>query len=184
LPDESSESHAAFVIYRDIGENRSLEIVGQKCGKNVSLLGRWSRKHDWVARARAWDSFLQRARDDVHLAHAVRWEERRMEAVEEAWTTGEAVHKKAMEMLALPLVEKKLDRDGKTTILKPVKWSLGTVVEMLRLANELRLMSTASAIKPLEECDDDELDAIEEANRAAKSAHSRSGRGQGDPEGQ
>jgi hypothetical protein len=169
-PGESAEAHSAFLEYRNIRSKRSISLVSQKCNKHASILGRWSTKWAWVDRARAWDDHIQAARDEVRLAHVAKWEQRRMAAVEEAWTTGEALHQKALKMLGMPLVEKRVEKDGKTTVLKAGKWSFQTVTEMLRLAHDLRIMSTGSAVKPAEQCDDEELAALEEAHYKALGA--------------
>jgi hypothetical protein len=176
-PEESKEAYDSFLIYRNLGRNRSLESACQKSAGSVPLLKRWSKQWKWVSRALAWDDFLQRARDDEHLSHAAKWEQRRIQAVEEAWEAGDALREKALQMLATPLVEKRSEKDGKTIILKPAKWSFQNVTDMLRLADELRNISTSSIIKPAEKCDADELDIIEEANREAKALYRGRGRG-------
>lgn len=56
---ESSKALAAFGVYRDLGPDRSLEKVGQKCTKSVSLLRRWSAAHSWVARATEHDRAIE-----------------------------------------------------------------------------------------------------------------------------
>ncbi len=58
---ESSQALAAFALYRDLGPDRSLVAVAQKCGKHVSLLRRWSVAHRWVERVRAHDQAIAAA---------------------------------------------------------------------------------------------------------------------------
>lgn len=53
--DETAKNYEAFCIYRDLGPGRSLRLVSEMCGKNESLLSRWSAKFDWVNRASLWD---------------------------------------------------------------------------------------------------------------------------------
>lgn len=55
---ETDVSFEAFVIYRDLGPGRSLEIVREKLGKSATLIERWSSKHDWGGRVAQWDTFL------------------------------------------------------------------------------------------------------------------------------
>ena len=57
-PKESAQAYEAFAIYRDMGADRSLVKVGQKCGKNTSLMERWSREWNWSERVRSWDNEL------------------------------------------------------------------------------------------------------------------------------
>lgn len=60
LPNETPEAFEAFKEYRDMGAERSVAKVGEKLGKNTSLMERWSAKHDWVKRAQAWDDEIER----------------------------------------------------------------------------------------------------------------------------
>lgn len=54
-PKEGPKPYEAFCVYRDLGTQRSLSQVAQKLQKSVTLMGRWSRTHNWVERAAAWD---------------------------------------------------------------------------------------------------------------------------------
>lgn len=58
LPDESSESYRAFLIYRDLGGTRSIQKVGKRLGKNSKALARLSKKYGWVARAKEYDAYV------------------------------------------------------------------------------------------------------------------------------
>ena len=55
---ESAKSYRAFQIYRDMGADRSTAKVAQELGNEKSLIDRWSSKHDWSGRVRAWDEFI------------------------------------------------------------------------------------------------------------------------------
>lgn len=63
--DESAQAFAAFACYRDMQSDRSIDLVGQKLGKSSALIGRWSNRHNWVARARSYDAAL-----DARIRHA------------------------------------------------------------------------------------------------------------------
>lgn len=52
---ESAKAYEAFSEYRDMKADRSLAKVGQKLGKSKTMMEKWSKKFDWVARAEAWD---------------------------------------------------------------------------------------------------------------------------------
>lgn len=65
LENEGTEAFEAFAIYRDMGSDRSLVKVGRALGKSKTLMDRWSSKHGWGMRCRAWDVELDRmARED------------------------------------------------------------------------------------------------------------------------
>lgn len=52
---ETNKQFEAFVIYRDMGEERSLSKVAEKLQKSTTLMGRWSGSNNWVERVAAWD---------------------------------------------------------------------------------------------------------------------------------
>lgn len=52
---ETPKQFEAFVIYRDLGEERSLSNVAKMLGKSKALMERWSSANSWVERAGAWD---------------------------------------------------------------------------------------------------------------------------------
>jgi hypothetical protein len=53
---ETNPAFEAFATYRDMSENdRSVREVARRLHKSVTLIGRWSSTHEWVARVRAWE---------------------------------------------------------------------------------------------------------------------------------
>ena len=53
---ETPKQFEAFVIYRNMGDERSLSSVAQQLNKSKQLLGRWSAANNWVERCTAWDN--------------------------------------------------------------------------------------------------------------------------------
>lgn len=53
---ETPKQFEAFVKYRDMGEDRSLQKVANELAKSRQLLTRWSSANNWVERCRAWDN--------------------------------------------------------------------------------------------------------------------------------
>lgn len=53
---ETPKQFEAFVVYRDLGEERSLAKVGRQLCKSKALMDRWSSANNWVERAAAWDN--------------------------------------------------------------------------------------------------------------------------------
>lgn len=93
-PGESTPAWAAFRTYRDIGPRRSLDAVAialappaapeprqarAKPRRNGSLSD-WSRRHDWVARAAAWDAEVDREGRVAHIEAVKAMNERHAEA--------------------------------------------------------------------------------------------------------
>jgi hypothetical protein len=58
LPGESPKAFAAFECYRDMGSGRSIEKVGERLVKNPVALARLSKRHEWVKRTAAFDSWV------------------------------------------------------------------------------------------------------------------------------
>ena len=67
-PDETARAFEAFVVYRDLGANRSIRKTGEKLSKNCTTLAEWSSKYDWVKRAAAWDAEQDRIARNEMLA--------------------------------------------------------------------------------------------------------------------
>jgi len=91
---ESPQAYEAFVIYRDLGPERSLREVSQRLGKSKTLMDRWSRTHKWVERCRAYENDLdEKARQQAlkkykdmnarHIRIALQMQEKALRAMEE-----------------------------------------------------------------------------------------------------
>lgn len=52
---ETPKQFEAFVVYRDMGEERSLQKVANQLAKSRQLLTRWSSANNWVERCTEWD---------------------------------------------------------------------------------------------------------------------------------
>ena len=56
---ESARAFEAFLVYLQMGPERSVRAVAQKLSKSYKLAGRWSSTSHGVERCRAWDNYLQ-----------------------------------------------------------------------------------------------------------------------------
>jgi hypothetical protein len=56
LRKESAQAFEGFVIYRDMGADRSLAKVAERLGKSTTLVERWSARDAWVTRVEAWET--------------------------------------------------------------------------------------------------------------------------------
>ena len=68
-PGERPRAWKAFVIYRDMGDERGVTKVRDVAGgvyKHSTLL-EWAEKYRWVERARAWDNYVDRRRQAAFL---------------------------------------------------------------------------------------------------------------------
>lgn len=63
LPEESSKAYDAFVVYRDLGVSRSIEIAWQRYSKSdkrvPGYFKQWSATYNWVERAAAYDDHIE-----------------------------------------------------------------------------------------------------------------------------
>ena len=153
---ETSVAYAAFKIYLELGDERSLPQVAGKCRKNVSLINRWSRTWNWVNRVIAWKRFQQRELDKatrkVAEAKAHEWAQREQTLRESEWQMAEQLMEKVNQMLKMPIVRQsktteEVSADGKTiiqhtTIVEPVKFDFGTAAGLVAQVSKLRRLAT------------------------------------------
>src|SRR4051812_26103370 len=68
---EPARPYAAFVLYRDMGPQRSTAAVGRELGKSKTLMDRWSAHWSWVERVEAWGAEQARVRLQAQFDEAV-----------------------------------------------------------------------------------------------------------------
>jgi hypothetical protein len=56
---DTKKSYEAFHVYLTIGRKRSLKKVSEELSKDISLIKRWSERHNWVSRVSAHDAYLE-----------------------------------------------------------------------------------------------------------------------------
>lgn len=57
---ESEKAFEAFVIYRDLGQDRTVTAVGKRLAKSRNLIDRWKEKYNWSERVRLYDNELEK----------------------------------------------------------------------------------------------------------------------------
>lgn len=67
---ETSKAYAAFITYRDQGEDRSAQRVADELGKSRTLIQRWCTDWNWIDRAAAWDSMPSRKTEEAYAEMA------------------------------------------------------------------------------------------------------------------
>lgn len=127
---ESTQAFEAFSIYLEMGAERSLRAVTQKLLKSYTLIGRWSRTHNWVERAAAYDAELnrqayaaaaKRARKmaDRHIRTALKMQEKALLALEELDPTDLSPR----DMLAMLRDALKLEREARSALIATMEES-------------------------------------------------------------
>jgi hypothetical protein len=69
---ESPPAYDAFCTYMNQGGSRSTANVAQTLSKSRTQITRWSAEHEWVERARAYDSYLMTTKTDGHANELAR----------------------------------------------------------------------------------------------------------------
>lgn len=117
--EESRQAYEAFVCYRDLGSERSLEAVGRRLEKSWKLCGRWSSRWKWLDRVAAYDAHMadieQKAREKALTKKAEDWASKELEMAR-------LLYDKAKAMLAFPLA-KQVTKDGQTVVM-PADWRM------------------------------------------------------------
>lgn len=168
-PGESARAFAAFCVYRDDGAKRSLAAVAHKTGAKLGQISGWSGRQRWVSRVEAYDAHMNRleqaAREQALEAEARKWAERRLEQREREWATAQALHERAIQMLAHPMTRTKSE-DGKSVIV-PAGWWMRDIPAFADLASKLaRLASEMETDRQKHEHELDDVDAaLERFNR-------------------
>lgn len=140
-PDESAVAYEAFAAYRDMGPTRKLEAVSTALHKSVPLLGRWSARHEWVARAAAFDTEAARraglASLDDHTEARIRQarlgrmlQDAAADAIANApddqrtagWAVQAAKTGAELERAALGMTDKRLEVKAKLNAALAVRW--------------------------------------------------------------
>lgn len=133
-PNESSKAFEAALIYFQMGPARSLERVGQQLGKSKTLMERWSSRYKWKLRAKAWDAHqveLEAAAMEAKAQEtAERWADREEQVREKRFRLAEKMLDKADKMLNFPLQQEVVQEDGRTVIIKPIRWTAFSIARL------------------------------------------------------
>jgi hypothetical protein len=189
---ETSEAYKAFLVYRDLGPDRTIEVAADAVTESAHsahppqnsagtrtepfkpltypAARKLSMAHKWVDRARDWDNHLQVERDKVDRARARKWEERKHQMAEAIFEDGERLRQKGRVITDLPIVEKRIttevDADGRTvavTVIMPVRYTQRDGTVMLRQAAEMQVAAVRAVGQEVPDLTDAQLAGILEA---------------------
>ncbi len=135
-PSDTTKSFAAFVIYRDLKEERSTAKVAKHLGRAWGTIQQYATRHNWVQRAADYDAYL----DQQYRAIA---EERHIEDLK--------LFREKMRDLAIRTQEaaQKLTQRGLERLERRYDEAPGTIASQLRAAaalGELALNQEAAAL--------------------------------------
>lgn len=159
---ESTPAWEAFTVYRDMRAERSHEAVGQKLGKSSALISRWSKRHEWVIRARAYDIAM-----DARLRHATEQDaiKQRREMLQ-----AHAEEARGLRMVARRILAEFERRWGEKGTLQWISGDdfvkvMSQLPKIIQTAHQLERLATGEPAenleppKPFEQMTNDELDA-------------------------
>jgi hypothetical protein len=151
LPNEGVKAWQAFMIYRDMGPDRTLRDVSNKLRKSEDLIWRWSSQWEWVKRARAFDQYnesleIKQAQSSVPL-----WEQRRQEVLEKNWERAERLWSRVEAMLKHPLTVEVYSGKQGTVEVHPNKWNYSSLAQIAKVAAELQAATVAEALPTAQE---------------------------------
>lgn len=106
LPTESSKAYEAFAIYRDLGVNRSTDLVAKQLAKSEQLIRRWSYTYNWVARAAAYDEYIDQQARKVAEREAIK---RKADMLQRHAIAGRLLQRKGAEYINQHGMEKSSD---------------------------------------------------------------------------
>ena len=139
--DETAPAHGAFVEYLKMGPQRAVRAVGRKLHKSSTIIGRWSRRHDWQERVAAWDSEQFRIQVEAEIAQMRQegrsWAERSKQIREQEFLIGRKLLEKAQVMINWPLGRQTVRKGGRVTIIEPAQWNMHSAARFVDLASIL-----------------------------------------------
>jgi hypothetical protein len=185
-PKESEQAYQAFLIFRDLGAERSHEAARERLGKGsgyLRVIEDWSGRHEWIERARAWDNHVLKEVHRKAAKNAARWHQRRLDALEEVFRDAEKLHEKAARMLDFPLQKVEHSADGKTTHIYPARWTFQTAALILKTAAELKAAVFAAVDLDPAEMSDAEIGAVTGVPLPERSPEAAGGVESGQPDG-
>ena len=109
MADESRKAFVAFRCYAELGDQRSLSEVARRLGKSKQLLSRWSARHKWIERVKAFDDRTDEMLHESNLRERKRMVQRHARAAIVAQNIALCRLADAQEAIARGLQDSRLD---------------------------------------------------------------------------
>ena len=138
---ETSKQFEAFVVYRDMGEERSLVKVAERLSKSAQLMSRWSSANNWVERVAAWDGEQDRILRLEQIKDIKRMRKRHADMATSMITAAAKGLKKIME--------------------KPEEMKPNDVARLVEVASKLERISRGDVGDVVEERQGDAIDPVQ-----------------------
>ena len=143
---ETPKQFQAFVIYRDLGEERTLLKVSKELGKSKTLMDRWSSANSWVERAAAWDREQDRLARQEQIKDIKKMRKRHADTA------------KSMMALAVKGISKMID-----PITKELREDLkpNDIARLVEVASKLERISMGDTSEVIEERQGEAINAVQ-----------------------
>jgi hypothetical protein len=147
---EGEKAYAAFLMYRDMGKDRTIDKVGvQLRGERPkgrrgahARLWMWSSNHRWTERVRAWDNEVRRVADEKNAREWAEWEadlgRKRLEAKRKDMELATLLRDRVKELHdKVPIQRLRKAQDGKTVYIEPLRVTQKDLAVMSKFASDL-----------------------------------------------
>jgi hypothetical protein len=152
LDGETAKAFRAFVIFRDLGADRTLEGVRVALSKPSGYyrqIQRWASTYAWTERAALYDDWIDRMRRQEMESSIPLWESRRQDALRHNLELCARLRQRVEAMMEFPLVKERVESrsDGRTTVyVIPAGWSWGSIISMIRACCELEAQTISEGL--------------------------------------
>lgn len=135
---ESMQAFEAFHLYCTLRHERSINRVARELNKSHALIGRWSSRHDWAERTRAYDNYI--VREDVETARKNLADMRKRQIEQGKLLQSQAVQA----ILNKAKQEGGLDYENMATLVRMM--STGISIEEKARENELKVAISSAGV--------------------------------------
>ena len=139
--EETPKQFEAFVVYRDMGMDRSLSKVAKVLGKSAQLMSRWSSDNKWVERCAAWDNEQDRIARQEQIKDIKKMRKRHADVASDMITAAAKGLKEIME--------------------KPKEMTPNDVARLVDVASKLERLSRGDTSEVVEQRQGEAVDAVQ-----------------------
>jgi len=143
---ENETAYKAFLQFKAMpADERTITAFVKSGGCTEGQGTRWGSRHLWRLRAALLDqkdaeAITAETRMAVARSAATQAQkhaERRLSVEDEAWELSWELVRVAKKMLQWPLSEQTVSKDGRTTVIKPAKWTMTNLPNIISVAGQL-----------------------------------------------
>jgi hypothetical protein len=152
LPTEPMKAWQAFVAYRNMGYDRTMDAVRIALARPSGYLRQlqdWSGRYEWVRRARLFDDHIERSARREAQRSIPLWEKLRQDALRANIELTAKLRERIESMLMHPLLKERVEvgANGRSTVyLIPAGWNWSSIATMVKCLSELEAATIAEGL--------------------------------------